>query len=139
MLETFNHIEERVCVEQIIKLESFFSQYNCKYGFVDNDQWLDAAAIDPKAASAQYWLEMLFRSHMAAVSSLLRSHAWLQGMHRGIADRNVLVFAASMRGFAESASDTVDGLGSVAITLADNFRRIDSILEGRIKTFATAG
>lgn len=66
-----------------------------------------------------YWQEILFRAHFGACTGMLRLHEWLRGSERMLADGNVLMLAAGVRGFLEACADTFQGFSDVAQTLAD--------------------
>ena len=66
-----------------------------------------------------YWSEILFRTHFAACTGMLRLNEWLHGSERALADGNVLMLAAGIRGFLEACADTFHGFSDVASTLAD--------------------
>jgi len=83
-----------------------------------------------------YWREILYRSHFAASTALLRLHEWVAGAQQAYEDRNVLVLAAALRGFVEAGADTFDGLSDVAPTLADCHTIIRSAIAGELSHFA---
>jgi hypothetical protein len=66
-----------------------------------------------------YWRELLFRTHFAACTGMLRLNEWLHGSERALSDGNVLMLAAGIRGFLEACADTFHGFSDVAPTLAD--------------------
>ena len=66
-----------------------------------------------------YWQEILYRAHFGACTALMRLREWLHGSERALADENVLMLAAGIRGFLEAAGDTWQSFSDVAPTLAD--------------------
>jgi len=78
-----------------------------------------------------YWSELLFRAHFAASTSIIRSRRWIEGSIAGYTELNFLIYAAAMRGFLESAADTVDALISVPETLSEHYLLIENALAKR--------
>ena len=57
-----------------------------------------------------YWQEILFRAHFGASAGLMRLREWLHGSERALADGNVLMLAAGIRGFLEAARRYLAGV-----------------------------
>lgn len=79
-----------------------------------------------------YWKEMLLRAHFAAVTSIIRNHKWLSGVIYGIENKNLMVFASSLRGFLEAVTDSYYSLESVPTSLALNFTNINQAIKGEL-------
>ena len=78
------------------------------------------AALESIAERNQvYWQEILCRAHFGACAALMRLREWLHGSERALADGNVLMLAAGIRGFLEAAADTWQSFSDVPPTLAD--------------------
>ncbi len=78
------------------------------------------AALESIAKRNQvYWQEMLYRAHFGACVALMRLREWLHGSERALADGNVLMLAAGIRGFLEAAADTWQSFSDVPSSLAD--------------------
>jgi hypothetical protein len=106
------------------KVFAFLNDNTFKYGFVVSSQYDEIIRTDPELAVQIYWQEILLMSHMASVTSLLRSRALLRGACQAVDDDNALSFTCCFRGFLEAASDTYDALGNVPETLIDNRQAI---------------
>ena len=85
-----------------------------------------------------YWTEMLERAHMAAVTSILRCNHWLSAVVAAKDHGNALGFAASFRGFMESAADSATALAPVSLTLSENHSSILECLEGAAHDFLSS-
>lgn len=79
-----------------------------------------------------YWQEILFRAHFGACAGLLRLREWLRGSERALADGNVLMLAAGIRGFLEAAADTWQGFGDVAPSLAESHVVVRRAISGHL-------
>ena len=99
---------------------AFLKENTFKYGFVVSSQYDEILRTDISSAMQIYWQEILLMSHMASVTSLLRSRALLRGVCQAVDDDNALAFACCFRGFLEAASDTFDALGNVPESLVDH-------------------
>ena len=78
------------------------------------------AALESIAERNQvYWQEILYRTHFGACAALMRLREWLHGSERALADGNVLMLTAGIRGFLEAAADTWQSFSDVSPTLAD--------------------
>lgn len=78
------------------------------------------------------WQEILFRAHFGASAGLMRLREWLHGGERALADGNVLMLAAGIRGFIEAAADTWQGFADVAPTLADSHVVVRRAISGQL-------
>jgi hypothetical protein len=78
-----------------------------------------------------YWYEILMRSHLTAITSILRSRRWIDGVVSAAMSKNLLSFAATLRGLIESAADTQTALMSIPSTLARDHSMINSALLGK--------
>ena len=101
------------------------------YEFMPMEKYESLLNSDVGSGMRVYWREMLYRSHWAAQISLVRCRSWLRGTLQARSDQNLMAFAASARGMIESAVDTWDGLGNVAVNLAQMAPIIDEALDGR--------
>lgn len=75
-----------------------------------------------------YIIGILERSHLACMTFLARSHRWLNACGAALESSNILGFAASLRGFLESAADGFDVIGYLPETLKDSFEHIYALL-----------
>jgi hypothetical protein len=101
------------------------------YPFSPNAEWEALTKRDPAAGMRVYWLEILYRAHWAAATSLIRADRWLRGIQDGDRAGNLMVFAASLRGFLESSADTNDALNAVPFTLAEHYEIVSAALAGK--------
>jgi hypothetical protein len=80
-----------------------------------------------------YWREILFRVYWAAALNMMRHQRWQSACIRAFdSPANLLAFAASLRGLLEASQDAWYSLGSVVNTLAQDRKRIESALLGRL-------
>ena len=77
-----------------------------------------------------YWQEILYRAHFGACTALMRLHEWLHGSKRALADENVLMLAAGIRGFLEAAADTFQSFSDVPSSLADCHMVVHRAIKG---------
>ncbi len=101
---------------------------SANYRFLPNEEYTRIIVEDPTAGLRIYWSEILFRAHLAAATSIVRSRQWVDGMLREAGTPNFLVFAAAMRGLLESAADTLTSLRLVPEALAQHYRIIEDAL-----------
>ena len=104
---------------------------NHQYSIIDNEVFSNIMKTDHLEGMRIYWSELLYRAHIAASTSIVRSRRWIEGVIAGYAGPNFLIYAAAMRSLLESAADTVSALISVPATLAENFRMIENALTKR--------
>ncbi len=83
------------------------------------------SAVFVRRCLSIYWCEILYRTHLAAATSLIRFSQWVSGAHQSSEDGYLMALAACYRGLIESAADTWDGLGSVGVTLAENGNAVE--------------
>ena len=79
-----------------------------------------------------YWQEILYRAHFAACRALMRLGEWLHGSKRALADKNVLMLAAGIRGFLEAAADTFQCFSDVPSSLADCHTIVRRAIKGEL-------
>jgi hypothetical protein len=82
-----------------------------RFGAIAKEDWLEGQRI--------YWLEMLYRAHFAASTSLIRTARWIDGMLAFSNDPNFTAFNAAYRGCLEAAADSYHTFRSVPGLLAD--------------------
>lgn len=102
-----------------------------RYAYMKPEVFKELALRDTSQAMATYWSEMLGRAHLAAVTSIIRTYRWAQGMASSHKAGLYLPYCASFRGLLESVADTHDSLQSVALTLAKNHDTISLALAGQ--------
>ena len=101
------------------------------YSIMPVDSFKDI--IDVGSINKIYWDELLGRAHFAAITSIIRSYRWLQGMIAAQDSGVVLPYCASYRGLIESVADSYYSLKDVAPNLAGHKNIINSILSGKIE------
>ena len=79
-----------------------------------------------------YWMEVLYRCHLSAVVSILRTRHWFCAVSDAIDRNNALAFAASFRGCMESAADSATSLRVVPLTLSRLHGDIEQALAGNL-------
>lgn len=122
--------------------EAIFGLNASKYGYFINSIISDIIKeeykfndIDHKeentdiyAISKEYWIEILFRSHMAAVISIIRTNRLAQSVCREFSEKNLLSFSSSCRSMIESCADINYSLYNVPIFLAEHSYDINNII-----------
>ena len=127
-MEPILNPESRKLVESIdsLGLESLRTHYY----FVREDVYEQVLYADVGKAMLIYWFEHLQNAHFTAVTSLLRSRHWLSAMLSATTEKNLLAFAAALRGLIESAADADTALFGIPRTLATEYQRIHESLTG---------
>ena len=128
-LESVLHRQVMPFIELVdsLSLESLTTRYS----FVDDGEFLELLTRDVNEGTRVYWIEMLSRAHIAAVTGILRSRHWVSAILSAYSEQNALGFAAAFRALMESAADTSDGLRSTPPTLAHLHHEISEALAGR--------
>jgi hypothetical protein len=101
-----------------------------KYYYNTESTYLKYLIENIKIANRIYWEEILLRAHFTSVTSILRNEKWLKGINVSIETNNYLLFAASLRGYLESVTDSYYSLLNTPFDLACNFNNIKSALNG---------
>jgi hypothetical protein len=92
-------------------------------------------ASDLAGAMRVYWLELLYRSHMAAVTGLRRIERWAFATTSAAEIGSLHGFAASLRGLLEASADTHDALADALINVADSHSVIRRAINGQVTDF----
>src|ERR1700694_70348 len=71
----------------------FMSGHN--FGVVAREDWIEGQRI--------YWLEILYRAHFAASTSLIRTSRWIDAMLALVEHANYTAFMAAYRGCLEAS------------------------------------
>lgn len=103
-----------------------------RYEFIDNAKYASLLRKDIRAGNTIYVQELLFRAHIAAITTLYRNEKWILGINSALQSPNYFAFCACLRGLVECAADSHSCLIYVPGTLADNYRNFFSALKGRI-------
>jgi hypothetical protein len=106
---------------------------NCQYAFMEDAPFQLVLESKPSEGMRIYWREMLFRAHLVASTAIIRSLKWLAALMQASADPNALAFAATARGFLESAGDTTTALLAVPESLAKYLSKIELALAGDLE------
>jgi hypothetical protein len=111
---------------------SAINAYGHKYSycFIDNSEFELLILKNLREANRVYVQELLFRSHIAAITTLFRNEKWMQGVRSALEQNNYFSFSASLRGLVESAADSNYCLIHVPGTLRDHFSGFYSALKG---------
>ncbi|NTJ45289.1 hypothetical protein G6L28_22225 [Agrobacterium larrymoorei] len=78
------------------------------------------------------WDEILQRTELCTLTSLLRSQRWAEGAIEAYRSKNLLAWAAAARGLIEAVADSYFVLRYAATTLAENHRTIQACLAGDV-------
>ena len=131
-MESVLNQETRKRVEIIDSLA--LDSLRTRYLFVKEDVHKDLLSRDLRNGMRLYWVEQLQSAHFTAVTASLRSRHWLSAIFSAAAGKNLLAFAAALRGLIESAADADRALLPVPTTLAKNHQRISESLAGNATT-----
>lgn len=96
-----------------------------KYALLIRDDWCEAMRI--------YWLEILYRAHFAASTSLIRTARWVDAIITHAEEPNFTAFMASYRGCLEGAADSFHTFDSVPAQLAELHSIIRLAVAGKSK------
>ena len=102
--------------------------------FSAEEKYRELLLRDVSEGMRVYWAETLQRSHLAAVTSILRSRRWISGIVHAAAENNFLVFSASLRGLMESAADASTAFRGTPLALAHHHSSITECLAGQATT-----
>jgi len=105
---------------------------NTSYRFMPINEYQELMLRDTAAGMKVYWREILARAHCCSTIAILRTRRWLTAMESSARENNLLSFAASFRGFLESAADASTSLSVVPLTLAHLSTKVSRILAGNI-------
>ena len=106
------------------------SSRKTRYTFTATEEFERIVRDDPRRGMQIYWGEILARSHLTAVTTVLRSRHWIDAVISGAGSNNSLAFAAALRGLIESAADASTALERVPCTLARDHSQIVRALSG---------
>lgn len=103
--------------------------YDKQYKFISLE---DFERLDIVDSNYTYWIEILYRSHWAATSNLIRHNKWHElCCNSSLIKPNYIAFCSGLRGLLECAADTYDALGGVPLTLAHASKHIENALMRR--------
>jgi hypothetical protein len=105
------------------------STESIQYKFISDTDFAAILERDKSEGMYIYWQEIIFRAHLAGLTSILRHKHWMNAMIQSVSYENYFAFAASTRGLIEAAADTFDALRLVPSTLADQYLHIRSSLD----------
>lgn len=104
------------------------------YRIMEHDRF---TALSPAQTAQVYWTEMLYRSHWAASSNLVRHQRWFTACLALLQPNpNFIGFAAVLRGLVEASADSVHCLRNVPLTLAMINGPIRASLAGKSSSMA---
>jgi hypothetical protein len=105
-----------------------------KYSFISDDFFDSLTNIEPHPIGMVNLVlvhELSEKCHLSAITAVLRNADWIDGCCREFSARNLLGFAACLRGLLESVGDSMDGLMDIASGLAEHNRELSSFLTGK--------
>ena len=103
-----------------------------RYSFTAADDLARIIRENPSRGMQIYWGEILARAHLTAATAILRSRHWIKAVVAATNDKNLLSFAAALRGLIESAADASSALGSIPRTFARDHVQITRALSGKL-------
>ena len=98
------------------------------YRFMDPEEYKELFERKPTEANAVYVTELLYRAHLAAAASLLRSFRWIEGLLIAYKSRLFLPYCASARGFTEAVADAAYSLHGIYYDFARLSRHFERAL-----------
>jgi hypothetical protein len=104
-----------------------------RYSFTGDEDFKHLMLNDPTKGMQIFWREILARSHLTAVTAILRGRRWISGLTIAAEEKNLLTFGAAFRGLIESAADAYTALYSVPRTLARDHAQITRALSGTLE------
>jgi len=104
-----------------------------RYIFSKNEDVKPLILDDPGRFMQIYWGEILARAHLTAITSILRNRHWVSAVIAAAEDKNLLSFAASLRGLIESAADSQTALKHIPRRFAINHAQIMCALSGKLE------
>ena len=107
-----------------------FDSYRTRYSFTSPDAYERILRDSPHKGMQIFWGEILARSHLTAVTAILRSRHWITAVTAAATSKHLLAFAAAFRGLIESAADSSSALRAIPRTLARDHARITQALSG---------
>jgi hypothetical protein len=111
-------------------INAFEHEYS--YRFIDNSEYEELIHQKKvREANKVYVEELLYRCHIAAITTLFRNDKWVQGIVSALQHNNYFVFSSSLRGLVEAAADSHYCLVHVPGTLRDHFLPFSSALQGK--------
>lgn len=99
-----------------------------RYDFMSKEKFAALLSSDFKESQRIYWIEILYRAHFAAHTSLIRTSRWLDAMFLASEARNYTAFMAAYRGCLEAAADSFETFEHVPAWIADLHSAITPIL-----------
>lgn len=124
-------------VQDAGKLSRALVEHSAKpaFEFLPLDDFAKIAAKDRAQAARIYWRELLYRSHLAAVTALARHSRWIDAAWRQYdGEKNYLGFASCLRGLLEAAADTFYSLRSVPLTIAHSISMVRTAVAGELSS-----
>ncbi|MBI3740925.1 MAG: hypothetical protein HY257_04110 [Chloroflexi bacterium] len=109
-----------------------------RYNFFLEDEFGKILSKDIRKGLQIYWLEILYRAHLSAASSLVRSHRWIDGILLEKEHDNYHAFMGCFRGFLESAADTFDAFQFITAELAQAHTVISQAVVGNLNQMILA-
>jgi hypothetical protein len=76
-----------------------------RHTFFSNETAKKIGESDFQELERIYWLEILYRAHIACATNLIRTDRWIKGILQAYTTANYLCFSASYRGLLESSVD----------------------------------
>jgi hypothetical protein len=102
-----------------------------KYSFMDPVDYLKQYVASAAEGVRVYWTEILYRSHWAAATNLLRHRRWFNAcLELRYSSPNYLAFAATLRALLEASVDACAALKDVPLNLASYLAEIRGALGG---------
>jgi hypothetical protein len=112
----------------ITEIQSSFKGY--QYIFLPIEEY--QKATDIYDLQYIYWLEIVERCHIVALTALFRNYKWIEAIFQAYANENFYAFSSCLRSFIESCGDAQHSIKGIPLTLAANFKMIKLALAGQL-------
>lgn len=110
-------------------IDSFPHDY--RYRFMDESDFRALMLKDIRGGNRVYVQELLFRAHIAAITTLFRNQKWMTGIDLALQQPNYYTLGATLRGLVESAADSHHCLVNVPNTIGDHFKPWQRAVKGQ--------
>ena len=112
-------------------LEEISENLNETKFHIFSEQYLSEVIKENSKRGRQlYCIDILENVRVSAITGLLRSFRWLQGMNEAYSSSNYLAFCATFRGFMLSAADCYYSLSPIPRTISENAKMLQEMLGG---------
>jgi len=98
------------------------SKVDWRYSFMPDDEYIKIK--NPELMNSLYWKEILYRSHIVCLLTLIKCNKWIDGIILSKEAHHYYSLCANLRGFIESCADSFYTTRNIPKTMATNFEVI---------------